>query len=279
MVPAEEASETIQLLESLLQLARSAGDAILDVYHSDFLVRSKEDSSPVTEADIRAEEVILAGLRRLSPGTPVVAEESVARTTTGRQGGSFWLVDPLDGTREFINRNGEFTVNIALVSDAAPVLGVVLAPALDVAYVGAQGHGAWEERSGIRRGVNVAASVPAGGPVVVSSRSHEDESALRAFLGNRPVAATRGVGSSLKFCLVATGEAQLYPRLGPTMEWDTAAGHAVLAAAGGDVVDLHGLPLCYGKPGFRNPAFVARCPAAARWQSRREQLPGEYPRE
>lgn len=244
-------------LEPLAALARQAGDVVMAVYATDFAVRGKGDTSPVTEADERAEAVILAGLAQLAPGIPVVAEESVA---AGRvpdvSGGRFWLVDPLDGTREFVSRNGEFTVNVALVHDGVPVLGVVAAPALGLMWSGVAGHGAWVQQGSQRRPI-ACRPVPPEGSTVLASRSHGDAAALDAFLAGRRVASVRNAGSSLKLCLLAAGEADLYPRLGRTMEWDIAAGHAVLAAAGGRVLDLAGAPLRYGKPGFENPHFAA----------------------
>jgi 3'(2'), 5'-bisphosphate nucleotidase len=246
-------------LRSLERIARAAGDLILDIYATDFAVRGKGDQSPVTEADERAEKLILPELQALAPQIPIVAEEAVAAGRVPEVGGLFWLVDPLDGTKEFISRNGEFTVNIALVHEGSPVLGVVLAPALGPRgrlFSGDVGRGAWVEDDAGRRTVRCRA-VPAAGLTVVASRSHGDAAALDAFLAGRKVAALANAGSSLKLCLVAAGEADLYPRLGRTMEWDIAAGHAVLAAAGGSVRDLHGVPLRYGKPGFDNPHFAA----------------------
>jgi 3'(2'), 5'-bisphosphate nucleotidase len=244
------------LLPELEAIARRAGEVILEVYRGDFDARTKADASPVTEADERAEAVIVAALRALTPAIPVVAEEEVARGGCPAVGPRFWLVDPLDGTKEFISRNGEFTVNIALVQGGAPVLGVVLAPALGRLFSGAVGAGAVLEDAAGRRAIAVR-PVPAAGLTVVGSRSHGDAAALDAFLGGRKVAALSAAGSSLKFCLLAAGEADLYPRLGRTMEWDIAAGHAVLAAAGGRVTRLDGTPMTYGKPGFENPHFVA----------------------
>jgi 3'(2'), 5'-bisphosphate nucleotidase len=249
-----------QLLESIARLARQAGDVILQVYATDFAVRGKDDASPVTEADDRAEAVILAGLAALTPELPVVAEESVAAGKVpdiSTAGGRFWLVDPLDGTKEFISRNGEFTVNIALIEAGEPVLGVVLAPALSRLFAGGRGLGAYAEDDGGRRAIRCRAT-PEAGLTVMASRSHGDVAALDAFLAGRKVASLTNAGSSLKLCLVAAGEADLYPRLGRTMEWDIAAGHAVLAAAGGNVrrVDT-GQPLTYGKPAFENPHFAA----------------------
>jgi 3'(2'), 5'-bisphosphate nucleotidase len=245
-----------ELLAALVPLARRAGDVIMSVYATDFEVRGKEDASPVTEADERAEAVILAGLAALAPSIPVVAEEAVAAGRIPEVAGRFWLVDPLDGTKEFIRRNGEFTVNIALIEAGRPVLGVVFAPALDRLYAGAAGLGAFVEDDRNHRAIHCRLP-PAEGFTVVASRSHGDAVALDAFLAHRKVAQLVSAGSSLKLCLIAAGEADLYPRLGRTMEWDIAAGHAVLAAAGGQVEQLDGTDFRYGKPGFENPHFVA----------------------
>lgn len=244
------------LLEGLVPVIRAAGELVMAVYRTDFAVRGKDDASPVTEADERAEALILPALDALLPGVPVIAEEAVAAGRVPKIGERFWLVDPLDGTKEFISRNGEFTVNIALVEHGVPVLGVVLAPAIDRLFLGASGLGAFIEEDGKRRPIRCRV-VPAEGLTVVASRSHGDAAALDAFLAGRKVAALKSAGSSLKLCLIANGEADLYPRLGRTMEWDIAAGHAVLAAAGGKVRTLAGEALRYGKPGLDNPHFVA----------------------
>jgi 3'(2'), 5'-bisphosphate nucleotidase len=245
-----------ELLDQVIRIARDAGQAVMGVYGTDHAVRSKTDKSPVTEADVRAEAIILAALRALTPDVPIVAEEAVAAGEVPSVGARFWLVDPLDGTKEFIGRNGEFTVNIALVREEEPVLGVVFAPALNRLFAGAQDYGAFVEDEGGHRPIRCRA-VPPEGLTVVASRSHGDAAALNAFLSGRKVASLVSAGSSLKLCLVAAGEADLYPRLGRTMEWDIAAGHAVLLAAGGSVTDIAGKPLKYGKPGFENPHFVA----------------------
>ncbi|WP_043784164.1 3'(2'),5'-bisphosphate nucleotidase CysQ [Rubrivivax gelatinosus] len=244
------------LLNDVAAIARQAGALIMEIYATDFAVRGKQDASPVTEADERAEKLIVPALRALAPEVPVVAEEAVAAGSVPEVGEWFWLVDPLDGTKEFISRNGEFTVNIALVHRGEPVLGVVFAPALDRLFAGARGQGARVEEAGAVRPIRCR-EVPEAGLTVVASRSHGDAAALDAFLAGRKVAALANAGSSLKLCLVAAGEADLYPRLGRTMEWDIAAGHAVLAAAGGGVDTVAGAPLHYGKPGFDNPHFVA----------------------
>jgi 3'(2'), 5'-bisphosphate nucleotidase len=251
-----EALNDPSLPAAVAGIAKAAAAVILEVYATDFTVRGKGDASPVTEADERAEAVIVDALRALAPEVPIVAEESVARGAVPEVGDWFWLVDPLDGTKEFISRNGEFTVNIALIHRGVPVLGVVQAPALAQLYVGVTWQGAWLEDTAGRRAIRCR-QVPDEGLTVVASRSHGDAAALDAFLAGRKVAALANAGSSLKLCRVACGQADLYPRLGRTMEWDIAAGHAVLAAAGGQVTDLQGQPLRYGKPGFDNPHFVA----------------------
>ena len=245
-----------ELLDRISALAQAAGSAAMQVYACDFAVRGKADQSPVTEADERAEAVILAGLAALTPDIPVISEEQAAAGLAPAAADRFWLVDPLDGTREFIQRNGEFTVNIALIEFGRPTLGVVAAPALDRLFAGALGSGAQlHDAAGTRR--IACRATPAEGLTVVCSRSHGDRDALERFLAGRRVAGVTSAGSSLKFCLIAAGEADLYPRLGRTMEWDTAAGHAVLAAAGGSVRTLDGTELRYGKPGLDNPHFVA----------------------
>ena len=245
-----------QILEQVVKVARDAGNAVLAVYATDFEVRNKADSSPLTEADDRAEGCILPALAALTPDIPAVSEEASAKGNAPNPGARFWLVDPLDGTKEFVSRNGEFTVNIALVENGRPTLGVVLAPALRRTFSGALGVGAFIEEDGGRRGITCRLP-PVEGLTVVSSRSHGNREALDAFLAGRRIASHAFAGSSLKFCLIAAGEADLYPRLGKTMEWDTAAGHAVLAAAGGRVTTLGGSELKYGKPHFANPHFVA----------------------
>jgi 3'(2'),5'-bisphosphate nucleotidase len=256
------------LLSGMIELARQAGKVILGFYDGRAAVALKADASPVTAADLAAEEVILAGLHRLAPEIPVIAEEAVARGAKPKAARQFFLVDPLDGTKEFISRNGEFTVNIALIEAGQPVAGVVYAPAIGRLFWGEKGKGAAEGRitgAAVAEGpapeahrIWAAAARP-GAPVrVVASRSHRDSETDR-FLASLGDCEIVSAGSSLKFCLVASGEAELYPRFGRTMEWDTAAGHAVLAAAGGWVRTTDGAPLLYGKEaqGFANPAFIA----------------------
>jgi 3'(2'), 5'-bisphosphate nucleotidase len=237
-------------------IARAAGDVILQIYGTDFAVQTKPDASPVTLADEAAEALIVPALRALTPHIPVVAEEGFARGEAAAAADCFWLVDPLDGTREFVLRNGEFTVNIALVQGGIPLLGVVLAPALGRLFSGVPGQGAWLDDAGGRRAIRCR-STPAEGATVATSRAYGDSAKLAAWLQGRPVARQVAAGSALKFGLLASGEADLYPRFGRTMEWDTAAGHAVVLAAGGQVCDVGGQPLRYGKPGFDNPDFVA----------------------
>ncbi|MSP67792.1 MAG: 3'(2'),5'-bisphosphate nucleotidase [Alphaproteobacteria bacterium] len=232
--------------------------AIMRHYEGGTEVRQKADKSMVTGADEAAEAIILAALGVFTPDLPVVAEERVAKSGAPTAvGHRFWLVDPLDGTREFLDRNGDFTVNIALVEAGRPILGVVHAPAVGQTYwTSAPGVVMATQAAGAPARVSCRRSPPAG-LVVVSSRSHRSPE-TDTFLARFKVASDTPAGSSLKFCVVARGAADLYPRLGRTMEWDTAAGHAVLAAAGGTVATLDGNELTYGKPGFENPHFVAR---------------------
>jgi len=245
------------LLEQVVQIVRDAGAEVMRVYAGDFQATTKADASPVTLADERAEALITPRLQALAPGVPVVAEEAVAAGHVPEVAHRFWLVDPLDGTKEFIGRNGEFTVNVALIEGGVPVLGVVYAPALEQMWAGGPGLGSWTETRGERRAITCRA-IPEAGLTVVASRSHGDATALDAFLAGRSVASTLSVGSSLKLCRVAQGDADVYPRLGRTMEWDIAAGHAVVLGAGGCVECVAGgAALAYGKPGFDNPHFAA----------------------
>ena len=252
-----------ELIEALLGAAVAAGRAALDIYRDGFTVSHKADQTPVTAADHAAENIILEHLARLAPAVPVVAEEAAAAGSIPQVREEFFLVDPLDGTKEFIHRRGEFTVNIALIRQRMPVLGVVYSPVGGMLYAGnvAAGrafrcsHPAEAATCGPRQPLHVR-PVPVAGITAVVSRSHSTPE-TDAYLDNYTVTDRVSVGSSLKFCLVAAGEADLYPRLGPTMEWDTAAGHAVLAAAGGKVLAPGGEPLAYGKPGFRNSYFIA----------------------
>ena len=258
----------------MIAAAIEAGRAAYAIYRGDFEVQTKEDHSPVTAADHAAEKVILAQLSQGAAGIPVVAEEQVAAGNVPPKADTFFLVDPVDGTKEFIQKRGDFTVNIALVRDGVPQLGVVYAPAKARLFAGdaAKREAFRAEQSpenasqAPRTPIRTRAPAP-NGLTVVASRSHRSPE-TDAWLAQVKVAEVISIGSSLKFCLVAAGEADLYPRLGPTMEWDTAAGHAVLSAAGGDVVNLDGSPFRYGKPGFRNPFFIAT--------GRREALPRQH---
>ncbi len=255
------------LLAVLKIIAERAGKEILAYYVEGEAapeVRHKADDSPVTDADEAAEAFILEALAKLTPDIPVVSEEAASAGHIPEvSGGRFWLVDPLDGTKEFISRNGEFTVNIALVEDGRPTAGIVHAPALAMTWAGAQpGAGGasvatYSETDREPVAIRVRA-VPADGVVVIASRRHGSGEELEAFLARYKVKDQVSAGSSLKFCLVASGRADLYPRFGRTMEWDTAAGHAVLLAAGGRVETQDGRPLTYGKPGFENPYFIAK---------------------
>jgi 3'(2'), 5'-bisphosphate nucleotidase len=244
------------LLAALTPLIHEAGALVMRVYATDFQVEVKDDESPVTVADQRAEKVIFEGLKRIAPDIPVVGEEAASAGNIPDVSNRFWLVDPIDGTKEFISRNGEFTINIALIDHGIPVLGLVLAPALERLFTGAAGLGAWVDERGHRVAISVRPAPPEG-LTVVGSRHHGDDSAVTALLAGRRIAARKTVGSSLKLCLVAEGAADVYPRFGRTMEWDTAAGHAVLRAAGGSVKTMAGAELVYGKPHFENPDFAA----------------------
>lgn len=241
------------MLEQICQLARDAGDAIMQVYQGEQPLDAtrKADDSPVTAADIAAHQVILRGLQMLTPDIPVLSEEAPQPWDERQHWQRYWLVDPLDGTKEFLKHNGEFTVNIALIEQGKPVLGVVYAPVKKVMYSAENGK-AWKEECGIRKSIKARDGRP---PLVVVSRSHMDDE-LNDYLAELGDHQTVSVGSSLKFCLVAEGEAQLYPRFGPTCVWDTAAGHAVAVAAGAQVHDWQGRTLDYTpRESFLNPGF------------------------
>lgn len=243
-------------LEGLVRIAQAAGVVVMRHYEEGASARIKADRSPVTDADEEAEKLILAELAQEFPGVPVVAEEEAAAGRIADVGAHFFLVDPVDGTKEFIRRGGEFTVNIGEIQNGVPVSGVVFAPAIGRLFVGAAGEGAFELSSGVLRAIEARQPDP-DGLVAVSSKSHPDVQ-TDALLKTLTIKGHVNAGSSLKFCLVAAGEADIYPRAGKTMEWDTAAGHAVLAAAGGKVTGWDGAPFRYGKPGFHNGAFIAR---------------------
>ncbi|MGC4028004.1 MAG: 3'(2'),5'-bisphosphate nucleotidase CysQ [Steroidobacteraceae bacterium] len=248
-----------ELLTAVVDIARNAGNAILDVYGTDFGISAKADASPLTDADLRAHEIIVAGLAKLTPGMPVLSEESAdicfAERAAWRR---YWLVDPLDGTKEFISRNGEFTVNIALIEGHSPTLGVVHIPVSDTTYSGIPGTGAWRETSARPRAPIAVRRVRRPPLRVVGSRSHANPALAQALAALGPHELLPA-GSSLKLCLVAEGTADLYPRLGPTSEWDIAAGQAVVEAAGGQVVRLSdGKALAYNtRAELLNPEFLA----------------------
>jgi 3'(2'), 5'-bisphosphate nucleotidase len=244
-----------RLLEEIAAAAREAGDAILEVVRCGFDVEQKRDSSPVTEADRAAELIIIGALARAAPGIPVIAEEEVAAGRIPAHGDTYFLVDPLDGTKEFVRGGDDYTVNIGLIRNGTPSLGVVFSPARDTLHAGLIGEGAWLEDAGGRRPIGTRERGEK--LVAVASKSHFTQNTadyLEAAVG---VCEHVSIGSSLKFCIVAEGQADIYPRLSPTSEWDTAAGHAVLIAAGGRVDGPDGRPLGYDKPTFLNRGFVA----------------------
>ncbi|WP_266169759.1 3'(2'),5'-bisphosphate nucleotidase CysQ [Dyella subtropica] len=247
------------LLQQISAMAREAAEAILEVYSQDFDVQRKADHSPVTAADLAAQRVIVAGLAQLDESLPVLSEESrVAPWAQRREWSRYWLVDPLDGTREFIKRNGEFSVNIALIDRHEPVLGVVLAPVTGDLYAAERGAGAWLQAGASAVWARIATRPLANPPVVAGSRSHGSYGAalLQELLGDGYLESP--LGSSLKFCLLARGDADIYLRRGATSEWDTAAAQCVLEAAGGAVLDLAGRPLRYNRhDSLINPEFLA----------------------
>jgi 3'(2'), 5'-bisphosphate nucleotidase len=259
--------DELKLLDAIAVAAREAGEAILEVAARGFEIEVKRDASPVTEADRAAELIILAALARAAPGIPAIAEEEVAAGRIPAHDAIYFLVDPLDGTREFVRGGDDYTVNIGLVVEGEPRLGVVFAPARGPLHGGLIGHGAWVEEGGRRR--PIATRQPGGELTAVASKSHFNQATAdyleKAACGCGYVA----VGSSLKFCMVAEGRADIYPRLSPTSEWDTAAGHAVLLSAGGRVDGSDGTPLRYGKNAFINRGFVAtggwQAPAIGPW--------------
>jgi 3'(2'), 5'-bisphosphate nucleotidase len=265
-----------ELVPALIDIVRRAGDAILEVYRTDFDVETKDDESPLTKADLAAHRIIVAGLAAAHPGRAGDLRGGCAAVVRrARAWPRFWLVDPLDGTKEFVNRNGEFTVNIALIEDHQPVLGVVGVPAQGSVYVGDVKRGLAERYHADGVSPLEGRAMRDGAPVVVvASRSHGGERLeryLEALAGIFPDVSRTPVGSSLKLCILAEGRADLYPRLGPTSEWDIAAAHAVLAAAGGDVWAVDGAPITYNaRETFLNPEFIAVADRSFPW---RERLP------
>lgn len=245
-------------VDDIVSIAMAAGKAIMVVYEQDFEVQRKQDNSPLTQADLAAHNIIESGLSALIPELPVLSEESAAIPfATRRQWGNYWLVDPLDGTREFVKRNGEFTVNIAMIENHSPVMGVVYAPALKLLFYAGKGQGAFRQLgSGIAQAIHTRPFDPTQ-TTVAGSRSHAGEELLK-FLDRMGPHVLISMGSSLKICLVAEGKADVYPRLGLTSEWDTAAAQCILEEAGGRLVGLDGTPLRYNmKESLLNPHFFA----------------------
>lgn len=261
-----------QLL-AVIELARQAGKAILSIYQNrDLGVTFKPDVSPLTRADLASHRLIVEGLRKIEPLLPILSEESEALPYEKRKAWDlFWLVDPLDGTKEFISRNGEFTVNIALISRNIPVAGVIHSPVLGLTYYACQGEGAFRQKAGQLPSRIVVDSCSEGRLKIVASRSHRGPT-LDRFLQRVGDYECISMGSSLKFCLVADGSAYLYPRLGTTMEWDTAAGQCIVEEAGGKVETLSGARLGYNKPDLRNPHFVVSAGSGYGWQERLNDL-------
>lgn len=244
-----------KLLEDISVAAREAGEAILEVVRRGFDVEHKQDSSPVTEADRAAELIILAALAKAAPGIPVIAEEEVAAGRIPAHGNTYFLVDPLDGTKEFVRGGEDYTVNIGLVVNGTPHVGAVYAPVAERLHAGVVGEGAWLEDLSNR--IPISTRTPGKELVAVASKSHFNQPTADYLAQAAGECSYVGIGSSLKFCIVAEGRADIYPRLSPTSEWDTAAGHAVLLAAGGRVDGPDGGPLAYGKRAFLNRGFVA----------------------
>jgi 3'(2'), 5'-bisphosphate nucleotidase len=244
--------------DSIVKIALEAGDKIMEIYNRDFDVDTKTDDSPVTEADVAAEAIILKGLKEITPDIPILAEESVAAgQIPDISGETFWLVDPLDGTKEFIHKRGEFTVNIALIEGNRPTMGVIYVPAKGTTYYASGPGEAYIVQDGEQATKMQTRAVPAEGLTVVASRSHRTPE-TDDYISKFNVAELISAGSSLKLCLLAEGKADLYPRMGRTMEWDIGAGQAILEAAGGVVETLDGARLGYGKDGHDNPNFVAK---------------------
>lgn len=259
----------VELVGQIVAIACDAGNAILEIYRhmgrshdarAGIQYEDKPDGSPLTQADLAAHALISQRLATLTPHTPVVSEEDDSSMSHRRPAGQFWLVDPLDGTKEFLAQTGDFTVNIALVQDGCAVLGVVVAPALDQTYWGGSDMGAFRQSKGITEQIHVSPSSRGGNVRVLGSKSHMTPQTLDFIQRLGPHELIQA-GSSLKFCRIAEGAADVYPRLGPTCEWDTAAAQAILEAAGGQVLQLDGTPLRYGKPDVLNPSFIATGPS------------------
>ncbi|MBO9596075.1 MAG: 3'(2'),5'-bisphosphate nucleotidase CysQ [Niabella sp.] len=252
-----------EYIHSLLDIVKKAGQAILEIYDQpDISVALKKDASPLTAADMASHLIIVEALQKINPAIPIVSEEGRKQDLQASMQKMFWCVDPLDGTKEFLKRNGEFTVNIGLIVDQKPELGVVYAPVTDMFYYGASGLGSFK-MTGAGPALPIRVSKRTTGLVAVGSRSHQHPEEEK-FLSGLGIAKLIAKGSSLKLCLVAEGAADIYYRHGPTMEWDTAAGHAVVANAGGRITGLNGDDLMYGKPGMLNPGFICQSDAFQR---------------
>ena len=249
---------TEDLIQEVIQIARQAGNAIMEVYHTDFDIQLKDDLSPVTQADKKANAIIESRLKSLEPTIPILSEEGRDISYEERkEWNTFWLVDPLDGTKDFIKKNGEFTVNIALIDAEAPVFGVVYAPAIDLLFWGSLEHDAWKQEANNPAHAMKVSSQIENTIQIATSRSHPSDK-MNTFLEQFKKYNLQRMGSSLKICLVSDGSVHLYPRLGPTMEWDTAAAHAVLTASGGEIIQFGtNSPLRYNKKELLNPKFIA----------------------
>lgn len=250
--------ETISVFR---ELCLEGGQIAMHYYGNLEKVMIKADSSPLTDADLAIDEVIVSGLQRAFPEVPIITEERAVNHSTNHSTGRFFLVDPIDGTKEFINKSNEFTINIALIEDGVPVAGMVYAPALERLFWGAKDLGAFEEAANGSAKALAVRDTNSDALIVVASRSHLNAE-TEAFITKNKVASVKNAGSSLKFCLIAAGEADIYPRFGPTMEWDIAAGHAVLAGAGGVVHTIDGGPISYGQEHYKSPFFIARTASA-----------------
>lgn len=250
-----------EVISAFRELCLEGGEVAMHHYGNLKKIMTKADSSPLTAADLAIDEVIVSGLQRAFPDIPIITEERAGNHTTNHSTGSFFLVDPIDGTKEFINQSNEFTINIALIEDGVPVAGMVYAPALKRLFWGAKDLGSFEETTNGSSKQIAVRDTNNDALIVVASRSHLNAE-TEAFITKNKVASVKNAGSSLKFCLIAAGEADIYPRFGPTMEWDIAAGHAVLSGAGGVVHTIDGSPISYGQELYKSPFFIARTASA-----------------
>lgn len=264
-------NEYHHLQADVMAIAKEAGDVIMQIYSTDFSFEMKSDNSPLTQADIAAHEIIVARLRKLTPNIPVLSEESNESDIDSRLSWqTYWLIDPLDGTREFLKRNGEFTVNIALIDQHQSVMGVVYAPVTGLTYYASKGRGAYKQELNLPAQMINTKRLNLTQIIIAGSRSHSDERFQKFLHGVETATLVKpkliSLGSSLKICLVAEGKADVYPRLGPTYEWDTAAGHCVLQEAGGDIVDMDATSLSYNtKSSLLNPHFFATAEKSQQW--------------